>query len=134
MKSYVLRGSKSTPQIEGSFADDNELFFEIELIAADGAILPIDALLDTGFSYWLAINIQDLQGLDWLYLHERRMRLAQGEAKFDIYAGKVRLDGQEFDILVHAGTGVPEILIGRQWLKTRRLVVDIPSGVLTLGQ
>ena len=76
------------------------------MIAADGAILPIDALLDTGFSYWLAINIQDLQGLDWLYLHERRMRLAQGEAKFDIYVGKVRIDSQEFDIPVHAGTGV----------------------------
>ena len=120
--------------IEGNFGDDDELFFEIELIAADGSILPIDALLDTGFSYWLAINTQDLQGLDWLYLRDRRMRLAQGEADFDIYAGKVRIDGQEFDIPVHTGEGVPEILLGRQWLKTRRLVVDIPSGVLTLGQ
>ena len=120
--------------INGEFGDNYELWFEIDLIAADGAILPIDALLDTGFSYWLAINIQDLQDLDWLYLRERRMRLAQGEAKFELYAGKVRIDGQEFDIPVHVGTEVPEILIGRQWLKTRRLVVDIPSGVLTMGQ
>ena len=61
------------------------------------------------------------------------MQLAQGKGNFDLYAGKVRIDGQEFDIPVHAGTEVPEVLIGRQWLKTRRLVVDIPSGVLTLG-
>jgi predicted aspartyl protease len=60
------------------------------------------------------------------------MLLAQGEAKFDIYAGKVRIDGKEFDIPVYAGEGVSEILLGRQWLKTQRLVVDMPSGVLTL--
>ena len=28
--------------------------------------------------------------------------------------------------------GVPEILIGRQWLKSRRLVVDMSAGILTL--
>ncbi|WP_333293999.1 MULTISPECIES: hypothetical protein [unclassified Microcoleus] len=61
------------------------------------------------------------------------MRKAKGEFDFDLYAGKVRIDGQEFDIPVHVGDGVPEILIGRQWLKTRRLVVDMSSGVLTLG-
>jgi predicted aspartyl protease len=53
---------------------------------------------------------------------------------FDIYLGKVRIDGQEFDIPVHAGAGVTEILLGRQWLKTRQLVVDMLSGVLTLGR
>jgi predicted aspartyl protease len=29
------------------------------------------------------------------------------------------------------GAGVPEILIGRQWLKSRRLVVDMSAGILT---
>jgi len=46
--------------------------------------------LDTGFSGWLAINKQDLEGLDWTYMGERDMLLAKGEAKFDIHAGKVR--------------------------------------------
>ena len=119
--------------IQGSFGSDDELFFEIELIAADGLELPVEVLLDTGFSGWLAINAQDLQGLDWIYVRDRRMRLAQGEADFDIYAGKVRIDGQEFDIPIYVGVGVTEFLLGRQWLKTRRLVVDLPSGVLTLG-
>ena len=44
----------------------------------------------------------------------------------------MRIEGQEFDIPVHVGAGVPEVLIGRQWLKNRRLVVDISAGVLTL--
>ncbi len=95
--------------------------------------LPVDALLDTGFSGWLVINKQDLQGLNWLYVRKQVMRMAQGESSFDIYAGKVRIDKQEFNIPVYAGEEVTEILLGRQWLKTRRLVVDMPSGVLTLG-
>ena len=39
--------------ISGNFGDEDELFFEIELIAADGLQLPIEALFDTGFSWWL---------------------------------------------------------------------------------
>jgi predicted aspartyl protease len=118
--------------IEGTFGDQDELFFEIELIADNGLELPVDALLDTGFSGWLAMDSQDLEGLDWTYVKQEKMRTAKGEFNFDLYAGKVRIDGQEFDIPVHLGDGVPEILIGRQWLKNRRLVVDMSAGVLTL--
>lgn len=42
------------------------------------------------------------------------------------------VEGRHFDIPVHVGEGVSEVLLGCQWLKTRRLVVDIPSFVLTL--
>ncbi|MEG3861153.1 aspartyl protease [Microcoleus sp. herbarium12] len=118
--------------IQGTFGDEDELFLEVELIADNGLELPVDALLDTGFSGWLAINDQDLDGLDWTYVKQQKMRTAKGEFNFDLYAGKVRLEGQEFDIPVHVGAGVPEILIGRQWLKNRRLIVDMSAGILTL--
>jgi predicted aspartyl protease len=118
--------------IEGRFGDEDELFFEIELIAADGLELPVDAMLDTGFSGWLAMENQDLEGLDWIYIKQQTMQTAKGEFNFELYAGKIRIDGQEFDIPVHVGDGVPEFLLGRQWLKTRRLVVDISKGILTL--
>jgi predicted aspartyl protease len=45
----------------------------------------------------------------------------------------MRIDGNEFDVPVHVGQGLSEVLLGRQWLKTRRLVVDMLSSVLTLG-
>ena len=119
--------------IQGRFGDEDEFLFEIELIAADGLELPIEAILDTGFSGWLAIDMQDLEGLGWIYLGQRKMQMAKGtEAEFNLYAGRVCLDGITFDIPVHTGNGVPEILLGRQWLKTRRLVVDMASDVLTL--
>lgn len=119
--------------IQGTFSDKDELLFEIELIAANGLELPVDALLDTGFSGWSVINNQDLQALDWVFVRQRTMQLALGKADFYLYAGKVQIDGQKFDIPVHVGAEVPEVLIGRQWLRNRRLVVDIPGGVLTLG-
>jgi predicted aspartyl protease len=47
--------------ISGRFGDIGELFFEVDLIAADGEIFQVDALLDTGFTTgWLAMNIQDI--------------------------------------------------------------------------
>jgi len=46
---------------------------------------------------------------------------------------KVRIDEKEFEIPVYAGEEVTEILLGRQWLKTRRLVVYLASGILTMG-
>ncbi|MEG3924642.1 aspartyl protease [Microcoleus sp. D3_18a_C4] len=118
--------------IEGSFGDNDELFFEVELIANNGLELPVDALLDTGFSGWLAMDEQDFEGLDWTYIRRQEMQTAKGEFDFDIYAGKIRIDNQEFDLPVHVGDGVPEVLIGRQLLKNRRLIVDISAGVLTL--
>jgi predicted aspartyl protease len=119
--------------ISGFFGVEDALFFEVELITSSGLNLPIDALFDTGFSYWIALEEQDIDGFGWVRLERQTMITARGETNFDIYAGKVIFDGQEFDIPVHVGEGLPEPLLGRQWLQTRKLVVDMPSGVLTLG-
>jgi len=119
--------------INGRFSDDDTLIFELSLMASDGLEFPTDVMLDTGFSGWLAIDEQDLESLDWTYLRTIVQQTARGVSDFDIYAGKVRLDGSEFDILVHVGEGLTEVLFGLKWLKTRRLVVDMASGVLILG-
>jgi clan AA aspartic protease len=119
--------------ISGFFGDEDALFFEIELLSNNGLELPVDAMFDTGFSDWLAINNQDLDALGWTYLKQQPMFTARGEAEFELYLGKVRIDGQEFDVPVHIGQGLSEVLLGRQWLQTRKLVVDMLSGVLTLG-
>ncbi|NET55044.1 MAG: hypothetical protein F6K47_02230 [Symploca sp. SIO2E6] len=48
-------------------------------------------MLDTGFSGWLAIDIQDLEGLNWTYLREQTMRTARGDTEFGLYLGKLRI-------------------------------------------
>ncbi|WP_337907157.1 hypothetical protein [Iningainema tapete] len=42
------------------------------------------------------------------------------------------LDGIVFEIPIYAGDEITEVLLGSQWLKTMRLLADMPSGILTL--
>ncbi|BAY19212.1 hypothetical protein NIES21_50720 [Anabaenopsis circularis NIES-21] len=119
--------------IQGSFGTRAQLFFEIEFITDDGLNLPVDAMLNTGFTGFVAINRQDLDGLNWVYVRKEMLRTAQGEARFDIYLGKVLLDGQEYDIPVFVGDEITEVLLGSEWLKILPLVVNYQAGILTLG-
>lgn len=118
--------------ISGFLDDEDALIFEIDLIAADGLELPVDAILDTGFSGWLTIDKEDLDALGWVYLDQQIMRTARGDIRFKVYIGKVKFDDQEFEIPVHVGKGLSEVLLGRQWLKNRKLFVDMAENILTL--
>ena len=66
-------------------------------------------------------------------LERQTLLTARGNFDFDIYAGKVIFDGTEYDIPVHVGKGLPEILIGRQWLQNKELIVNMSKQILTLG-
>lgn len=61
--------------IEGKFSSQGELIFEIDLVASDGLIITVDALFDTGFTDWLAINIQDALSLGWELVDVEETRL-----------------------------------------------------------
>lgn len=121
--------------IEGRFEQEtNRLFFEIGLVTTNGEVFLVEALLDTGFTGWLAVNLQDLESLNWEMIDDKQwMRTTQGEALFNIYVGTVQIDGQEFTVPVVAGDEIPEIIIGMEGLITKRLVVDLPAGILTFG-
>jgi predicted aspartyl protease len=120
--------------IQGYFGERGELFFEIDLIAADGSIVTVDALLDTGFTDWLAMNIQDIESLGWSFIEPDRRQTARGEAEFNLYQGVVVFDSQEVIIAVVGGEEITDVLIGLPWLETRRLVVDRKGALLTLGE
>jgi clan AA aspartic protease len=119
--------------IQGQFGSKGELFFEIDLISSDGLFLTVDAILDTGFTGFLAINRQDVDSLTWSFIDREVLRTAQGESLFDIYTGRVLLNGQEFEIPVYVGEQITEILLGSQWLLTFSLVAKFQEGLLTLG-
>lgn len=120
--------------ISGRFGEIGELFFELEILAVDGSQFSIEVLLDTGFTTgWLTMDIQDVESLGWSLLEPRQiLRTARGEAIFRVYAGIVIIDDQELTIPVIATQNLPENLLGLQFLKNRRLVVDFPSNLLTL--
>jgi predicted aspartyl protease len=119
--------------IQGSFGSRGELFFEIDLLTSDGLSLTVDAMLDTGFTGLLAINDQDLEALNWLFLEEETLRTAQGEDTFDIYSGKILFNHQEFNVPVHVGNELTEVLLGSQWLLLFPLIVNFQEQVLRFG-
>jgi clan AA aspartic protease len=120
--------------IEGNFGSKGELYFEIDLIAVDESVITVDALLDTGFTDWLAMNVQDVESLGWSFIREQDKQTARGVSKFNLYQGTVIFDGEEITISVLGGEEITEVLIGLHWLENRRLVVDRKMGILTLGE
>lgn len=119
--------------IQGSFGEKGELLFEIELIAADGSVVTIDALLDTGFTDYLAMDTQEVDSLGWLLVDQRKMQTARGDVTFNLYQGTVIFNGQELTIPVLGGEEITEVLIGLAWLENQRLVVNRKVELLTLG-
>lgn len=90
--------------IQGEFNSQGELFFEIGLMSAYGEIFTVMALLDTGFTGWLAIDNQDADTLGWVRNNEPQdMQTAQGEARFSLYEGTVVIEREEFTLEVLGG-------------------------------
>lgn len=118
--------------IKGRFGENGQIYFEIDLIARDGLSLSTEAMLDTGFTEFLAISQQDLESLDWTFISQDKLRTAQGEATFDIYLGKIAIANREFEIPVFAGDEIREILLGSQWLKSFTLVANYQGSTVTL--
>ena len=121
--------------IEGSFGDNGELFFEIQLVALSGEEFSVEALFDTGFTDgWLAINTQDLSALEWSLLAAQvEVMTARGNAFFNIYEGKVIIDETEIVVPVHVGDDIPDTIMGSLWLDVMELVANKPKGILTLS-
>lgn len=71
--------------IQGRFGENGQIYFEIDLITGDGLSFSTEAMLDTGFTEFLAVSQQDLESLDWIFLSQEKLRTVQGEAYFDIY-------------------------------------------------
>jgi predicted aspartyl protease len=62
------------------------------------------------------------------------MQTAQGLSVFEIYRGTVMIDNTIFQIPIHAGEDLQEILLGVQWLKCFDLISRYRQNSLTLFQ
>lgn len=118
--------------IEGRFGENGQIYFEIDLIGDDDISFPVETMLDTGFTEFLAMNKQDIQSLDWSFLNQDKLRTAQGETEFDVYIGRVIIDSQEWEIPVFAGDEIQEILLGSRWLKLFILVANYSQNIVSL--
>ena len=117
--------------IEGRFGDKGQIYLEIDLIDGDISF-PVETMLDTGFTEFLAMNKQDVQSLDWHFLRQNKLRTAQGETEFDVYHGRVIIDGKDFEVPVFAGDEIQEILLGSRWLKLFVLISNYGEDSVSL--
>jgi predicted aspartyl protease len=120
--------------IEGDFNNQGELFFEMGLIASDKSVMFVPTILDTGFTDWLAMNIQDVESLGWTFIKTQKKYTADGIIEFNLYVGTVFFDNQEFIVPVIGGNEFTHVLMGLQWLNHRRLIVDRKMDRLTLEE
>ncbi|MEC4819547.1 MAG: aspartyl protease [Scytonema sp. PMC 1069.18] len=118
--------------IEGRFGEQGQVYFEIDLIGGDDFSFPVETMLDTGFTEFLAMNKQDVQSLDGNFWRQNKLRTAQGETEFDVYIGRVIIDGKEWEIPVFAGDEIQEILLGSRWLKLFVLVANYGQNIVSL--
>lgn len=108
--------------IEGIFSEKCELYFEVELVTGDGLNISVDALMDTGFTEFLAINSYDIESLKWRYFGTEDLVTAQGIISFNIYVGKIIVDGQEYEVPVYCGKKIKDVLLGTQWFQRFDLI------------
>ncbi|MEA5581756.1 aspartyl protease [Nodularia harveyana UHCC-0300] len=118
--------------IEGRFGENSQIYFEIDLIGGDNFSFPVETMLDTGFTEYLAMNKQDIESLDWNFLGQDKLRTAQGETEFDVYSGRVIIDSQEWEVPVFAGDEIQELLLGSRWLKLFILVANYGKDIVKL--
>ena len=98
--------------IQGKFDEVGHILFEIELVASNASNLPMKAMLDTGFTGFLAINKQDIDGFGWVFNGNELMVTPQGQVHLEKYLGKIVLDEQEYELPVYAGDDITEVLLG----------------------
>lgn len=109
-----------------------QIYFDLNLIDGHGLSLFVEAMLDTGFTELVAMNKQDVESLDWVFLRQNKLKTAQGESFFDVYLGRVVVDEREFEVTIFAGDEIKEILFGSQWLKIFKLTADYSENIVTL--
>ena len=59
---------------QGHFNDKGELFFQMDLITIDSSVMTVDVMLDTRFTDWLAMDIQDIKCLGWSFFMKQKRR------------------------------------------------------------
>ena len=94
----------------------------ISVAGATRVFLNQDAIVDTGFTGWLALPEDTIEELGLTQYGERPANQASGMGVFAIYGALVSWNGEYRSVLVHRITGDP--LIGMALLEGSRLTVD----------
>ncbi len=118
--------------ITGQVTAGREAEVRIEVRGPNGAVVILEAVVDTGFTEYLTLPAYVIDGLSLPFVSETRMVLA-GElsVELDLHFALIRWNGLMRTIVAHKAEGVA--LIGMGLLQGFRLTVDgIDGGAVTI--
>jgi predicted aspartyl protease len=106
-----------------------EAVVTIRLVAADGSIHELEAVVDTGFIEFLTLDPTTVERLGFPYVDRAFMLLAGDQQQpFDIHAGTIEWDGTVRAIPVTVADGIP--LVGMSLLYGQTLVLPVMDGAV----
>jgi clan AA aspartic protease len=113
--------------IQGEITPDNEAIIPLQIRDANGQILALDIVIDTGFSGHLTLPADLITALQLPFRQRQTHELGDGSlVEFDVYRGVVVWEGQDRIVAVLAAEGGG--LIGMRLLRGHRLLMDIVDG------
>jgi clan AA aspartic protease len=113
--------------IRGEVTADNEAVVTIRVLGPTGQTEAVRAVIDTGFTEFLCLPPEIVNGLTLPFDSTVTFYLAgDTPAEFDQYIARVEWDGEVREVIAVKGDGV--CLIGISLLRGKRLGVDCIDG------
>ena len=113
--------------ILGEVKPSREAVVRVVLAGAAERTLELDAVVDTGFTDYLTVSPDIVDGLGLRYRESMTYELANGALDmFDLYEGRVLWDGAWREVIVSLADGGP--LLGMALLQGFHLGVDVVDG------
>lgn len=112
--------------ISGYVSDGLEATVEIGLLRGN-ALMHIPAIIDTGFSGYLALSERHVDDIDMQFKYVERYELADGSIIVkDVYHARITFGNEERDVytIVTAST---DTLIGAGILRRHHVAIDYPQ-------
>jgi len=116
----------------GYMRDANMAIAEVSVRGSGGAILTVDAVIDTGFTQYLTLPPVTISALDLVRKGELRIRLADGTRRIaNVYEALVKIHNDWILVTIEESDG--DILIGMGLLYGSQLSIDvIEDGVVSI--
>ena len=111
----------------GFISEFGEVVVPIDIFDQRGRLRRVEAIVDTGFDYFLALPVQLVQSLGLAWVGRRRMRVATEQMeRFESFAAEVWWFGARRPVYVLQTQS--EILIGTHLLWESQLTVQFWEG------
>jgi clan AA aspartic protease len=112
---------------QGFMRDASEAILPIDVSGKSGAIITLDAIVDTGFSEFLTLPSALIDELELTRTTLVTIRLADGSRRTaNVYKGSVRIEDLWLEIGIEESEG--DIILGMGLLRNCQVCIEVAEG------